>query len=210
MGIRSLKQNRVKGHMRLWMRSQVGYCTHKCFENCKMRVKLLGCTETGQVHSAEKGCAFGILEKRGVAGWRKGFIGEEVFHRLGVVVEWWFEWQTKTKPYFAGNRKLAKFPEWDERHVAGGFCTANIWWLVVGEVMRRELPSGALHKQPEICKWNCWEREFVWDTFSAWGPTGCSCMCHVNVLASLSSGEALGQWRVKASTNASLFYCSSG
>lgn len=83
MEIRSLKQDRAKGHMRLWMGSQVGYCTHKYFENCKMIVKLLGCTDTGQVHREEKGCASGILEKQGVAGWRKGFIGEEVFHRLG-------------------------------------------------------------------------------------------------------------------------------
>lgn len=32
----------------------VGYGTHKCFENCKT-VKLFGCTDTGQVHSVEKG-----------------------------------------------------------------------------------------------------------------------------------------------------------
>lgn len=60
----------------------MGYCTHKCFENCKT-VKLFGCTDPGQVHSVEKGCAFEILEKQRVAGWRKGFVGEEVFRRLG-------------------------------------------------------------------------------------------------------------------------------
>lgn len=64
----------------------VGYCTHKCFDNCKMTVKLSGCTDTGQVHSVEKGCALEMLEEQRAAGRRKGLTGEKVFPRLGVVV----------------------------------------------------------------------------------------------------------------------------
>lgn len=43
---------------------------------------LLGWTDAGQVHIVENGGASVVSEKRWGAGCRKGFMGEEVFHRL--------------------------------------------------------------------------------------------------------------------------------
>lgn len=60
----------------LHRRSQVGYCMCQCFGNCKVLLKLLGWTGTGQVHSVENGIAFKVVfEKQWVAGWKKGMIG---------------------------------------------------------------------------------------------------------------------------------------